>query len=45
MGISDLALGIELYRKAVASSLGRAFAHPQKMPPRLHNKKQNFTGA
>jgi alanine dehydrogenase len=37
MGISDLALGIELYRKAVASNLGRAFEHPKKMPPRLHH--------
>jgi hypothetical protein len=39
MGISDLALGIELYRTAVTSHLGRAFEHPHKMPPRLHNKK------
>jgi alanine dehydrogenase len=38
MGISDLALGIELYRKAVASNLGRAFDHPKKMPPRLHTQ-------
>jgi alanine dehydrogenase len=37
MGISDLALGIELYRKAVSSNLGRAFDHPKKMPPRLHS--------
>jgi ornithine cyclodeaminase len=45
MGISDLALGIELYRTAVTSHSGRAFEHPQKMSPRLHNKKQSLTGA
>jgi ornithine cyclodeaminase len=45
MGISDLALGIELYRTALASHLGRGFEHPQKMSPRLHNKKQSLTGA
>jgi ornithine cyclodeaminase/alanine dehydrogenase-like protein (mu-crystallin family) len=45
MGISDLALGIELYRRAVTSHLGRAFEHPQKVQPRLHNKKQSLTGA
>jgi ornithine cyclodeaminase len=36
MGISDLALGIELYRRAVAANLGRAFEHPKKAAPRLH---------
>ena len=35
MGISDLALGIELYRKARALGLGREFAQPQKVTPRL----------
>src|SRR3989441_7649847 len=35
MGISDLALGIELYRKARAEDLGREFAHPEKAAPRL----------
>lgn len=35
MGISDLALGIELYQKALASKLGREFAHPQRIAPRL----------
>jgi alanine dehydrogenase len=35
MGISDLSLGIELYRKAVASGLGRELPHPQKKSPRL----------
>ncbi len=36
MGISDLALGIELYRKARANGLGREFAQPQRATPRLH---------
>jgi len=35
MGVSDLALGIELYRRAVERGLGRNFAHPQKAAPRL----------
>jgi len=35
MGISDLALGIELYRKARANGLGREFAQPQRTTPRL----------
>jgi alanine dehydrogenase len=35
MGISDLALGIELYRKAIAQGLGREFQHPQRAIPRL----------
>ncbi len=35
MGISDLALGIELYRKARAEGLGHEFAHPEKAAPRL----------
>ncbi len=30
MGISDLALGIELYRRAVGQGLGRKFDHPKK---------------
>jgi ornithine cyclodeaminase len=34
-GISDLALGIELYRKARAEGLGREFTQPQKAAPRL----------
>ena len=36
MGISDLALGIEVYRKATAEGLGREFAHPRRATPRLH---------
>jgi ornithine cyclodeaminase len=35
MGISDLALGIELYQKAVSAGLGRQLEHPRKVPPRL----------
>ncbi len=35
MGISDLSLGIELYRKAVAGGLGRKLPHPLKVAPRL----------
>ena len=35
MGISDLSLGIELYRKACAEGFGREFAHPEKVAPRL----------
>lgn len=35
MGVSDLSLGIELYRKAVNLGLGRKFPHPQKVLPRL----------
>lgn len=35
MGISDLALGVELYRQAHAKGLGREFAQPQKVMPRL----------
>jgi alanine dehydrogenase len=35
MGISDLSLGIELYRRAVASGTGREIAHPKKSAPRL----------
>src|SRR6266540_2399456 len=35
MGISDLALGIELYHRAARRGLGRGFARPQKAAPRL----------
>ncbi len=35
MGVSDLALGIELYRKAVELGLGRKLEPPRKVPPRL----------
>ena len=38
MGISDLSLGIELYRKARAQGLGREFTHPEKAAPRLRRE-------
>jgi len=38
MGISDLALGVEIYRKARADGLGREFAHPEKAAPRLRRE-------
>ncbi len=38
VGISDLSLGIELYRKAIASGLGHPFPAPQRVSPRLGGK-------
>ncbi|HVM80976.1 MAG TPA: ornithine cyclodeaminase family protein [Stellaceae bacterium] len=35
MGISDLSLGIEIYRRARAKGLGRVIPHPQRAKPRL----------
>jgi ornithine cyclodeaminase/alanine dehydrogenase-like protein (mu-crystallin family) len=35
MGISDLSLGMEIYRKAVERGLGRRLETPGKVPPRL----------
>jgi ornithine cyclodeaminase len=35
MGISDLALGMELYRLAQAKGIGREIEPPRKVPPRL----------
>jgi ornithine cyclodeaminase len=35
MGISDLSLGIELYRKAAEIGLGRKLEPPRKVSPRL----------
>jgi ornithine cyclodeaminase len=35
MGISDLSLGVELYRKAMSAGLGRPLSQPQKVAPRL----------
>jgi ornithine cyclodeaminase/alanine dehydrogenase-like protein (mu-crystallin family) len=35
MGISDLALGIEVYRRAAERGLGRTLEAPRKVPPRL----------
>jgi len=40
MGISDLALGIELYRNAIEQGLGREFAHPQRATPKLHTSQK-----
>jgi len=40
MGVSDLALGIELYKKAAESGLGRKFTHPQKVAPRLRTTRE-----
>jgi ornithine cyclodeaminase len=36
MGISDLALGIEILARARAAGLGRLIPHPQRIAPRLH---------
>jgi ornithine cyclodeaminase len=38
VGISDLSLGIELYRKAMASGLGHPFPAPLRVSPRLGGK-------
>lgn len=35
MGISDLSLGVEIFRRAEAASAFRAMPHPVKVPPRL----------
>ncbi len=35
MGISDLSLGMELYRKALEQGVGRLSPHPEKAAPRL----------
>jgi alanine dehydrogenase len=34
-GISDLSLGLEIYRRAVTAGVGRAFDQPRKVAPRL----------
>lgn len=46
MGISDLAVGIEVYRKAVEAGKGREFSQPQKVMPRLHSNQamESHTG-
>jgi ornithine cyclodeaminase len=41
MGISDLALGIELYQKALERGLGRELSHPQRVTPRLRVARIN----
>jgi alanine dehydrogenase len=38
VGISDLSLGIELYRRALAAGLGRPIPTPQRVSPRLSGK-------
>ncbi len=35
MGVSDLSLGIEVYRRAVGRGMGRLIPHPEKAVPRL----------
>ena len=35
MGVADIALGAEIYRKAIELGLGRPIPHPQKAAPRL----------
>lgn len=36
MGISDLALATEIFRRAQQHGRGRPFAHPQRVKPRIH---------
>lgn len=38
MGISDLALGMEIYRRALDEGLGSEFKHPERAMPRLRAK-------
>ena len=38
MGVSDLALGIDIYRQAVEQGRGRAFEPPKKAAPRLYSQ-------
>jgi alanine dehydrogenase len=38
VGISDLSLGIELFRKAIVSGLGHPFPAPERVSPRLGGK-------
>lgn len=35
MGVSDLAVGIEIYERAMRQGVGRGFPHPQRVTPRL----------
>jgi ornithine cyclodeaminase len=39
MGISDLALGAEVYARAVKAGKGRAFPHPQRATPRIRGPR------
>jgi ornithine cyclodeaminase len=43
MGISDLSLGIEIYRKALSEGLGRPLTQPKKVAPRLRAETQSTT--
>ena len=45
MGVSDLSLGIELYNKAMARNVGRAFAPPARVKPRLRAQPENAQSA
>ena len=45
MGISDLSLGIEIYRRAVAQRLGRGVPHPVRAKPRLRAEEPASQGA
>lgn len=51
VGISDLSLGIELYRKALAAGLGREVDAPKRISPRLgigftpDNQQQNHVNS
>ena len=35
MGVSDLAVGIEIYKRAQLQGLGHSFPHPQRVTPRI----------
>jgi len=35
MGISDVALGVEIYQRALRAEVGRRFAHPERATPQL----------
>jgi ornithine cyclodeaminase len=35
MGVSDLAVGIEIYERALRQGMGRSFPHPQRVTPRI----------
>jgi alanine dehydrogenase len=39
MGISDLALAVEIFRRATHSGRGHPFAHPQRAKPRIHAER------
>jgi len=45
MGISDLSLGLELYKRAMARNVGRKFPMPTRAKPRLRAKIEGSEGA